>query len=320
MKTVEVLRTNTSPYQAKDFHFREKDALEKIPGVRYLTQMKGTKPQILITNTQTNLGEFYAELLEGTELIIHPNSGYEHFAPDAHLWKDIPIILGNEIRAPSVAEYCLRCLFEGAIEFPQHIQWEKERKWNRPLIQGMPVWIFGYGRIGKIVASTLHSLGAQITIVDPYITECPYRWVKTWNEGKLSEAKAIILAMGLNKSSQRMLDYRFFENVHPELLLINGARGKLIEENALKDFLPAHPKAFAFLDVFEKEPFGSEWMHVPQVWKTSHIAGVDTKLDERIINFEVKIVSDWLTLGKAGFIKKHKNDILQYKYINGELI
>lgn len=320
MNQIQVLRTNLSPYQAKDFPYKEKLALEGIQGIKYLQRAGSERPKILITNTHTNLAEFFEELTQGVELIIHPNSGYDQFTQDAHLWKDIPVVVGNEIRAQAVAEYTLRCLFEGAVEFPQHIEWNKERTWQRPLIRELPVWIFGYGHVGKILASTLTALGTKVTVVDPYIEECPYRHLKTWQEGKLSEARVVILAMGLNKTSQRMLDYRFFESVHPELLLINPARGKLIEENALKDFLPGHPKAFAFLDTFEKEPFGTEWHHIPQVWKTSHIAGVDAKLDDRIINFEVKIVNDWLALGKRDFIKKYKNDILQYKMKDGILI
>ncbi len=321
MESTLVLRTNISPYQAKDFIFREKEALEKIPGIKYLTQSTAkVKPKILITNTHTKLGEFYSEILEGTELIIHPNSGHDHFAQDMHLWKDIPVVVGNQVRAQAVAEYCLRCLFEGVVDFPQHLEWDRERKWNRPIIAELPVWVFGYGHIGKILAQTLHALGAEVTVVDPYITECPYRWIKTWQEGKLKSARVVMLAMGLNKTSQQMLDYRFFENVHPELVLINPARGKLIEENALRDFLPANPKSCAFLDTFDKEPFGPEWHHVPQVWKTSHIAGVDTRLDDRIIDFEVRMLSDWLVLGKKGFVKKHMGDILQYKFKDGILI
>lgn len=320
MNQIQVLRTNISPYQAKDFPYKEKVALEGIQGIKYLQRAGSERPKILITNTHTNLAEFFEELTQGVELIIHPNSGYDQFTQDSHLWKDIPVIVGNEIRAQAVAEYALRCLFEGAIEIPQHLEWNKERIWDRPLIKELPVWIFGYGHVGKILASTLSALGAKITVVDPYIEECPYRHLKSWKDGKLSEARVIMLAMGLNQTSQRMLDYRFFENVHPELLLINPARGKLIEENALKDFLPGHPKAFAFLDTFEKEPFGAEWHHIPQVWKTSHIAGVDTKLDDRIIEFEVKIINDWLALGKKEFLRKYRNDILQYKYKDGVLI
>ena len=42
----------------------------------------------------------------------------------------------------------------------------------------------------------------------------------------------------------------------------------------------------AFLDVFQNEPFGDEWIGFPQVWKTSHIAGVENQLDQKILDFE----------------------------------
>ncbi len=318
MKTTEVMRTHTSPYQAKDFQVREKDTLEKIPGIKYVSS--SLRPQILITNTHTNLNEISPELLNSVELIVHPNSGYDHFAQDQQLWKNIPVVIGHEIRAQAVAEYTLRSLFEGAVEFPQHLSWDQNRNWERPLLKEMPVWIFGYGHIGKILATTLHALGVKVTIVDPFIKDCPYAHLRNWKEGKLSEARAVLLAMGLNEKSRGLLNEEFFQNCHSELILINGARGKLIQEDALKSFLISHPKAYAFLDVFEKEPFGNEWHHFPQVWKTSHIAGVDANLDTRILQFEVKVISDWKSLGQKEFMKKYKNEILQNKIIDGVLV
>lgn len=321
MNSLNVLRTNTSPYQAKDFGYKEKIALEAIPGVRYIQRSKGDqKPGILITNTHTQLSEYYEELTQSAELIIHPNSGYDQFSQDTHLWKDIPVVLGNEIRAQAVAEYCFRCLFEGAVNLPQHLEWDKMRNWERPLIKDLPVWVFGYGHVGKILAGTLNALGAKVTVIDPYVKKCPFPLLQKWQDGNLPEARVVILAMGLNKTSEKMLDYRFFEKTHPELILINPARGKLIQENALRDFLPGNPKAMAFLDTFEKEPFGAEWHHVPQVWKTSHIAGVDKLLDERIIDFEVKVIGDWVALGRKEFIKKYHSDILQFKFKDGVMI
>ena len=51
--------------------------------------------------------------------------------------------------------------------------------------------------------------------------------------------------------------------------------------------------SFYFLDVFEREPFDESWHHFPQVWKTSHIAGVYSGLDEAIIEFEENILKEF---------------------------
>ena len=112
----------------------------------------------------------------------------------------------------------------------------------------------------------------------------------------------------------------FFNKAHPELIFINGARGKLVDEKALKEFLLAHSKAQAFLDVFEKEPFEDSWINFPQVWKTSHIAGVHGELDAGIIDFEEKALKDFVSFDEASFKTKYQRELLQNKRIQGELI
>jgi phosphoglycerate dehydrogenase-like enzyme len=117
-----------------------------------------------------------------------------------------------------------------------------------------------------------------------------------------------------------MFNEKFFNRAHPELIFINGARGKLVEERALREFLLSHPKAQAFLDVFEHEPFNESWHHFPQVWKTSHIAGVYSGLDEGVVQFEEKTLKDFIFLEEIDFFKKYSKELLQNKWVNGELI
>lgn len=321
MKSYQVIRTHTSPYQAADFHDLERKTLQNIAGVNYrlLSEADINAPSILITNTHTQLNELPSELIKQTKLILHPNSGYDHFRAEHELWEDIPLVIGHEIRAQAVAEYSLSCLFQGKVELPQHLSWLKERTWERSLLSGSEVWIFGYGHIGKIIAQTLSALGVNITIIDPFTTS-PYCHFNRWQEGNLKSAQVVIAACSLNETSHHLFNQDFFQNVRGDLLFINGARGKLVEEKALKEFLPGHPEAFAFLDVFEKEPFGQEWHHMPQVWKTSHIAGVTLDLDQKIIAFEVKVLNDFLHLSSTEFGKKYKNELLQNKWQKGVLI
>ena len=321
MKRFQVIRTHTSPYSAKDFLPRERAMVEEFPLLTYeeLSNFKDLKT-ILITNTHTKLSELPSDLLRETSLIIHPNSGYDNFTQDHLLWKNIPVIIGHSIRAQAVAEYSIGALFEGLLELPQHLTWQPDRTWNRTLLKGTEVWVFGYGHIGKIIADTLGTLGMKITVVDPFISDCPHKLISSWKDGDLSKARVIIAATGLNSTSQKMFNQEFFSKLSGEVLFINGARGKLVDEKALKDFLLSHPDAFAFLDVFEQEPFGEEWHGFPQVWKTSHIAGVEKDLDESMINFEQKVLKDFLELDQASFFKRHEEELLQNKWMKGVLI
>lgn len=315
MKSLSVIRTHFSPYHGPQFEQIERDRLEKIPGVKVnsLSQIDLNGLSVLITNTHTVLKDLPQALLKQTKLILHSNSGYDHMLPEMDVWSDIPVIVGHEIRAQAVAEYSLGCLFQALVDLPQHLRWSKDRTWQRPQIKDQKIWVYGYGHIGKIVSETLKSLGAQVTVVDPFVPALP-------KVGSHREANVIIVCSSLNKTSKHMFNEKFFDEAHPELIFINGARGKLVDEKALKGFLLTHPKAQAFLDVFENEPFDESWVSFPQVWKTSHIAGVYSGLDEGIIQFEEKVLKDFVSMNESEFKQKYKYELLQNKLIQGELI
>lgn len=317
MKSYQVIRTHLSPYQSQDFLAREEAVISGFPSFNYQS-VKNFKDQdtILITNTHTDLAELPPSLLKKTKLIIHPNSGYDHFAKDHEIWKNIPLVIGHTIRAQAVAEYSLGALFEGLLELPQQITWHKQRTWNRTLLKGTSVWVFGYGHIGKIIVNTLSALGMDVTIVDPYKPEC----LKHWKDGNISKARVIISAMSLNKETHHLFNEEFFGKLSESVLFINGARGKLVDEKALREYLLSHPESFAFLDVFEKEPFGEEWHGFPQVWKTSHIAGVEKDLDQKILDFEEAVLMDFLNSNEQAFFKKYALELLQNKWIKGVLV
>lgn len=314
---MQVIRTHVSPYQSKDFLEHEEQLIRNIGSLNYRSlENFQAEETILITNTHTQLKQIPTKVLQQTKLIIHPNSGYDHFTSEHDLWKNIPMVIGHTIRAQAVAEYSIGALFEGLLELPQHITWNKERNWNRTLLKGTDVWVFGYGHIGKIIADTLSTLGMKVTKVDPFKEGC----LDHWSKGYLKNARVIISAMSLNETTHHYFNQKFFQELGDEVLFINGARGKLVDEKSLREYLLTHPMSFAFLDVFEKEPFGDDWHGFPQVWKTSHIAGVERDLDQKILEFEKYVLEDYLKLPHDSFMKKYEKEILQKKWIKGILV
>ncbi len=321
IKTYQIARTHVSPYQNKDFLSIEKEHVEKIPALSYrLLEELSEEPVILLTNTHTQLRNLPTKVLEKTELIIHPNSGYDHFATEHDLWRTIPLVIGHNIRAQAVAEYSLGAIFEGLVTLPRHLAWDRNRTWDRSLLAGSEVWVFGYGHIGSVVADTLATLGLSVTVVDPFVARCPHRRLARWQDGNLASARVVVSAMSLNRTSRHLWNEDFFSALGSEVLLVNGARGGHIDEMALKTYLASAPRSFAFLDVFEREPFGDEWHGVPQVWKTSHIAGVEKELDNKILKFETGVLQDFLAMAPPAFNDKYCRELLQNKWIKGELI
>lgn len=301
-----LFRADISPYQARDFAAKEKAAIEKC-GHIWCDQL--SQANVLITNTHTKLARFTQNELAQLELIIHPNSGYDNFAVAEIQKLHCPIILGNPIRAKAVASYVMASLFH-ALGMPRYTKtWDETRQWPRRAIESLKIQIIGYGHIARLLEKSLKPFAQSISIYDPY---------KDKNELNFN-AHVIVMACSLNPNNQLMINQDFLSQCRDDLIFINPARGKLVNTDHLKEWLTKNERALAYLDVFEDEPY--ELSDLPINLKaTSHIAGVDEDLDQRIIDFVCSVCLDYSNLSKQCFTDKWDDVILAHRVRQGQFI
>jgi len=295
-----VLRLDISTYQKKDFSEKEKSLVEGL-GFKYLSHYDSSA-EILISNSNTEFHKINPSDFPHLKLIIHPNSGYDNVTLN---WakSPIPLIVGHEIRMNAVVEYSISCLYKHFTNPPFVKNWDKSRAWERKLLRDTNIQLIGFGHIGKLIEASLRPLVKNIFINDPY---------KNKNELKPKEADVIILAASLNKSSQKIINAHFLENLKKDVLIINGARGKLIDELALKNFLTQKSEAFAYLDVFENEPCDlTPLSSLANTSLSSHVAGVYATLDEGILSFVQTTLRSFKDLSSLKFLEKYKEENLQ---------
>lgn len=303
--TMEYLRLDTSSYFQSDFTRREEQLI--LP----LLQETHREGIILLSNTHTDPRTIPADLLAQTALMIHPNSGYDNFDPAWVIEQSFPIIVGHEIRAAAVTEYILASLFERFTPVPTHKTWDQTRQWNRQLLSEQNVLILGAGHIGSQLEKTLSSLCQSVQVFDPFLNRLQL---------DLNKVNIVLLAAGLNPTSRHLVDQAFLAECAPGVTLINAARGGLVKTDDLINHLKNDKEAFAFLDVFEKEPFALESISsLENIRLSSHIAGVFSALEEKMLNFEQKVIKDFLTLGQD-FTKVYEKQWLQKKWHRGFLI
>jgi len=293
MTHLKIIRLGISPYQNQQFPLWEKTQFNELsPQLSYAFQTELKELQsdsIIITNTNIQTDFLKNLCKEKLKLIIHPNSGYDNFSAKLVATLDCPIIIGHGIRAQAVAEYILACLFQHFTAPPFSRQWDPSRTWQRELLCHKKVLILGHGHIGKILEQSLKPLVKNICIYDPY------KGKKTLD---LTDADIIIPAASLNHSSEHMINTEFLQKISQRAVIINASRGKIIHEQQLCQWLQAHPHAFAYLDVFAKEPHDfASFKNLPNCQCTSHVAGVFRHLDEKILAFERLVVQKYL----AGF-------------------
>lgn len=301
-------RLDFSSYFSHDFMNREKMILEGLGGLHYCTTLPDQGSIILLTNSQTNPQQIPVDVLQRTELIVHPNSGYDNFSADWVEEHQIPIIVGNPIRATAVAEVAMAALWERICPLPKHLSWSKTRQFERDLLSDKNVLIIGHGLIGQYLESALKPLVKSLMIFDPF---------KNKLELDLKKAHVVIVAASLNPSSQHFINQSFLEQLPSGFILINPARGAIVDLKALKRALDHDPRACAYLDVFETEPMTLEelapYQKSGQLHTTSHIAGVYNGLDDKLLSFEFQTLKDYLSMSKEQFFSTYQHLDLRHR-------
>jgi phosphoglycerate dehydrogenase-like enzyme len=144
-------------------------------------------------------------------------------------------------------------------------------------LTGKTVGIVGCGNIGKDVVKLLQPFQCRILVND--IKDYPefyaeYDLDSVGLEQLLAEATVVTLHVPLNRETQGMLDTRRLSLMQPTAVLINAARGGLVDENALKEALRTDRLAGAAFDVFDPEPpVDDELLSLPNFLATPHIGG-----------------------------------------------
>jgi len=158
-------------------------------------------------------------------------------------------------------------------------RWEKKNLEGRELFNKV-LGIIGFGKIGSIVAERARGLKMQVIIYDPYVT--PERIEKAgYSAVTLDElyrrSDYITVHVPKLKDTISLLNKDAFEKMKKGVMIINCARGGIVNESDLYDALKSGKVAGAALDVFEKEPPGnSPLFELDKVICTPHL-GASTK-------------------------------------------
>jgi phosphoglycerate dehydrogenase-like enzyme len=221
----------------------------------------------------------------GLRLIQHQGVGYDKTDVAAAAGQGIPVALCPAGTSIGVAEhvfllilalYKKLCQAEASLRAGSWLQWEL-----RPCsyeMAGKTVGIVGLGRIGHEVAYRARAFAADVIYND--VNRLPeevekdlgVRFVKL--TGLLEQVDILTLHLPLTAASRHMIGKPELQQMKPSAILINTARGLLVDENALVEALKTGQIGGAGLDVFSEEPLPVDHplLSLPNVVLTPHIA------------------------------------------------
>jgi len=219
--------------------------------------------------------------------------------------KDLGIVVTNTPDAPTipVAELTLGMILSLLRRI--HISDASIRRgdWVRPmgnLLHDKTVGLIGCGRIGSYLAGLLSSFGCKILGCDPFVNKSDNFFLVDLGE-ILSDADIISLHIPYNRENHHFINAKRIQSMKKGALLINTARGGLIDEDALYNALFSGYLGGAAMDCFEEEPYAGKLKELDSVLLTAHIGSY---AQEGRIMMERQAVENLLReLKKAGCIK-----------------
>ncbi|HVL73271.1 MAG TPA: hydroxyacid dehydrogenase [Beijerinckiaceae bacterium] len=263
----------------------------------------------LIVRNRTQVRGPVLEAATKLEAVGRLGVGLDNIDLDACRARGIAVYPASGANDVSVAEYVIATamvLLRGAYGATTEViagTWPRNRLMGREIL-GKRLGLVGFGSIARETARRAAALGMSVAAHDPYVPADDPAWRQPWGEVEpqpldrlLAESDVVSLHVPLTPQTRDLISAEALARMKPDAILINAARGGVVDEAAVAKALAAQRLGGAALDVFEEEPLSSAraamFAACPNLILTPHIAGVTTEANGRV---------SWLT---AENVRRH---------------
>lgn len=217
-------------------------------------------------------------------LIAVMTAGYEGVDPRWCRAHGIEVTYAGGVNADDVADHAMGLLLASARDMHEHDRAIREGRWRledrllpQPSLTGRRIGIVGLGHIGRAIAVRAEAFKLEVAWWGPRPKDAA--WPRA--ESLLALAKGsdiLMVACPGGPETQGLVSREVIEAVGKDGMIVNVARGSVIDEDALIAALRSGAIRRAALDVFEQEPTPAErWADVPNALLTPHRAGGTTE-------------------------------------------
>jgi D-3-phosphoglycerate dehydrogenase len=234
-----------------------------------------------------------AEVLDAApklKIVARAGVGLDNVDVDTATERGVLVVNAPTSNIHSAAEHALALLLSAARQIPAADASLREHAWKRSSFSGTEIFgktvgVVGLGRIGQLVAQRLAAFETHIVAYDPYVS--PARAAQLGIELlPLDEllARADFISVHLPKTPETagLIDKDALAKTKPGVVIVNAARGGLVDEAALFEAVSSGHVRAAGIDVFSKEPCtDSPLFDLPQVVVTPHLGASTEEAQDR---------------------------------------
>jgi D-3-phosphoglycerate dehydrogenase len=224
------------------------------------------------------------------KIVARAGVGLDNVDVDSATERGVLVVNAPTSNIHSAAEHALALLLSAARQIPAADASLREHTWKRSSFSGTEIFgktvgVVGLGRIGQLVAQRLAAFETHIVAYDPYVS--PARAAQLGIELlPLDEllARADFISVHLPKTPETagLIDKDALAKTKPGVVIVNAARGGLVDEAALADAVSSGHVRAAGIDVFSTEPCtDSPLFDLPQVVVTPHLGASTEEAQDR---------------------------------------
>ena len=212
---------------------------------------------------------------------------------------------GKTGNGESVAEHAVLLMLAAARRLNEELAFTRAAADDRPeapegnrALFGKTACIVGLGGIGALLIERLRGFGMILTGVDKHPDDAP-AGVKAYGEHQLTDALRdadfVVLALPATKENENMFDADALALMKQDAILVNVARGTLVDEVALLAAVKSGRLYAAGLDVVKKEPIGAgnPLLDEPRIFVTPHIAGSTDLMLDGTVKFLAEVLESY---------------------------
>jgi phosphoglycerate dehydrogenase-like enzyme len=187
---------------------------------------------------------------------------------------------GTGLTSHAIAEHVVMCMLALRRGLPALVRAQQESRWapdlaRRQTLAGSQALILGYGHVGQAIAERARGLGVRVIAARRQAAEGSEGVIAgdAWRQ-KLPEADFLVVALPLTPSTSGLIGEQVLAAMKPGAVLVNVARGEIVDEEALVAALAGARLGGAILDCFRTEPLPAEsslW-RLPNAIVTPHVA------------------------------------------------
>lgn len=233
-----------------------------------VTEVKNQLDQFdaLLIRSATKVTAELLEHMKNLKIVARAGVGVDNINIEAATKHGVIVVNAPDGNTIATCEHTFAMMAALLRNIPRAVASTKAGKWERKAFEGQELYskelgIIGFGRIGSELSKRAHAFGMKIRVYDPFLTKA--RAEKLHVEAVsfddlLFKSDIITVHTPLTKETKGLLNYETIGKTKKGVYLLNCARGGIIDEDALIEYLDSGHVAGAALDVFMTEPMPNE--------------------------------------------------------------